>query len=309
MVQGTIREVYGISPVKNKPLVAYFTIIALLSAGFIVLMKSLGQKGNYIAALYMLGPAIAAILTRMLFCERKLKDANLKFGKAIDYLKYWAVALGVTILSLAVCALLGSIKWDLSGQVFLSQLAQQFALTGQNMNDLPAGPTPQVMLIIYFIGGLTAFNILPGIITGFGEEFGWRGFMFPRMYRIKPWIAFIIGGLIWYAWHIPLVLVIPQTQSFTLALTVLNVAVLAVGSICTHTCLAYVYAKSENVWVTSVAHATLDNVARSFAYFAIMQNQIAANMGLTITMLIVVVFLFFSKEWKVFESYFGREVL
>jgi uncharacterized membrane protein len=70
-----------------------------------------------------------------------------------------------------------------------------------------------------------------------------------------------------------------------------------------------VYAKSENVWVTSVAHATLDNVARSFAYFAIMQNQIAANMGLTITMLIVVVFLFFSKEWKVFESSFGREVL
>jgi hypothetical protein len=35
------------------------------------------------------------------------------------------------------------------------------------------------MLMIYFVGGLTIFNLVPGIITGFGEEFGHRGFMFP----------------------------------------------------------------------------------------------------------------------------------
>lgn len=47
---------------------------------------------------------------------------------------------------------------------------------------------PQMMLLLYFIGGLTVFNILPGVITGFGEEFGWRGLMFPLMYRIRPWL-------------------------------------------------------------------------------------------------------------------------
>ena len=29
----------------------------------------------------------------------------------------------------------------------------------------------------FVIGGLTVFNILPGIINGFGEEFGHRGFV------------------------------------------------------------------------------------------------------------------------------------
>ena len=127
--------------------------------------------------------------------------------------------------------------------------------------------------------------------------------MFPHLYKIKPWMAFIIGGLIWYAWHIPLVLVIPQVQSFTVAQTILNGIILAIGAICTHTFLAYVYVKSGNILVASVAHITLDNAARSFAYFALVQNQMMANVGLTITMLIVVAVLYFSKEWKVFEKY------
>ena len=53
-------------------------------------------------------------------------------------------------------------------------------------------------MIVALIGGLTVFNILPGVVAGFGEEFGHRGFMFPQLYAIKPWIGLIIGGLIWY---------------------------------------------------------------------------------------------------------------
>lgn len=291
---------------KNKQLIIYLIVITLLSAGFIVLIKLMGQKGNYLGAFYMMGPAIAAFITRVFFYKNKFKDANLRFGKVKDYIKYWAISVGISILSFAIFTLLGSIKWDFSGQAFLSQLAQQFALTGKNINDLPPGFTPQIMLLLFFIGGLTIFNIIPGIITGFGEEFGWRGLMFPQMYKIKPWIAFIIGGLIWYAWHIPLVLVFPQIQSFTLLQTIINLGILSLGSICTFTFMAYVYVKSENIFVVSVAHITLDNVARSFGYFVIVQNQIMANLGLTITMLLVVAAIYFSKEWQVFKNYFNK---
>ena len=290
---------------NNKPLITYLTIITLLSGGFIVLIKLLGEKGNYLAAFYMMGPAIAALITRAFFYEKKFKDANLKFGKVKDYAKFWAISLVIAILSFIIYTLLGSIKWDFSGQVFLDQLAKQFALSGKNINDLPSGFTPKIMLVLFFIGGLTIFNILPGIVTGFGEEFGWRGFMFPQMYRIKPWVAFIIGGLIWYAWHIPLVLVLPEAQSLTILQTIMNIFILAMGSVCTFTFLAYVYIKSENIFVVSVAHITLNNVARSFGYFVIVQNQIMANLGLTITMLIVVVVIYFSKEGQVFKNYFN----
>lgn len=292
---------------KNHPLVAFLVIITLLSAGLIVLMKSLGQSGNYLAVPYMLGPAIAAVITRAMFYESKFMDANLRFGRVRDYIIFWAVALGITVLSFISFTFLGSITWDFSGRVFLDQLSQQMSLTGQDINDLPGGLTPQTMLIIYFIGGLTIFNVLPGMITGFGEEFGWRGFMFPQLYRIKPWVAFVIGGLIWYVWHIPLVLVIPsQTQDVTVTQTALNVLVLAISSICTHIFLSYVYVKSGSVFVASLAHITLDNVARSFAYFVILQNQLMANIGLSITMLIVVAILYVSKQMSVFDRYLNR---
>jgi hypothetical protein len=52
---------------KNKSLTAYLVLVALISGGFIVGMKSMGKSGNYLAGLYMLGPAIAAILTRLFF--------------------------------------------------------------------------------------------------------------------------------------------------------------------------------------------------------------------------------------------------
>jgi membrane protease YdiL (CAAX protease family) len=89
------------------------------------------------------------------------------------------------------------------------------------------------MLVIYTIGGLTVFNIFPGFITGFGEEFGHRGFMFSTLYRIKPWVGLIIGGLIWYVWHLPLGLVLPQSIEPLTWQVVLNYLILAVGSVCT----------------------------------------------------------------------------
>jgi len=289
---------------KHKSLIIYLLIVSVLSAGCIISMKFLGRTGFYLAQFYMLGPAIAATIARVFFYKNKFKDANLKIGKIKHYLKFWVFALSITALSYIILTLFGSISWDFSGQTFLIQLSEQMALTGQDINDLPAGLTPQIMLLLYFIGGLTILNIFPGIISGFGEEFGWRGFMFPQMYKIRPWVSFIIGGLIWFGWHIPLILVIPQTYSFTLWQTILNIIVLAIGSICTFTFLAYVYIKTENIFVASVAHITLNNSARSFAYFAIIQDQLMANIGLTITMIIIVGILYYSKELKVFKNYF-----
>jgi membrane protease YdiL (CAAX protease family) len=268
----------------------------------------LGQQGAYLAQGYMLTPAIAAILTRLFFYKPRFKDANLRFGRFKDYIRFWLISIGITALSYALFTLLGSITWDLSGKAFLDRLTQQLATAGQDINaSLPPGFTPHMMLIIFTVAGLTVFNIIPGIITGFGEEFGHRGFMFPLLYRIKPWIGIIVGGLIWYAWHLPLMLVIPQTVEYSLWQMILNFIILAIGSVCTFTYLAYVYVKSESVWVTSVAHITMNNVAASFSYYVIVQNQVLANIGLTLTMIFVVAILYYRKELNIFREYFNRK--
>lgn len=289
---------------NHKPLIAYFVILIILCIAFIVGAKMLGEQGMYLAQGYMLTPALAALVTRLFFYENKFKDANLRFGRLGDYGKFWLVSLGITALSYVFFTFFGAIRWDFTGQEFLTRLSAQFAAAGQDIEaNLPPGFTPQTMLLIYFVGGLTVFNILPGLVTGFGEEFGHRGFMFPALYRIKPWIGILIGGLIWYAWHLPLALVIPQTAEIPLWQSI----VLGIGSLCAFIYLAYVYVKTRSVWVASFAHIVMNNSASAFSYFAVIQNQLLANVGLALTMIIVAALLVRKGALETFAEYFRVE--
>lgn len=291
---------------KRYSLILYFLVLFILCAGFIIGAKSMGQQGAYLAQGYMMTPAIAALLTRGFFYPPRFSDANLRLGRLKDYFKFWLISLGITAISYILFTALGGVTWDFSGRSFLEKLTQQFAAAGQDVQStLPAGVTLKMMLFIYAIGGLTVLNIFPGIITGFGEEFGHRGFMFPLLYQIKPWIGIIIGGLIWYLWHVPLTFIIPQATRFSIGETALNLVILALGSICTHTYLTYVYTKSESVFVTALAHITMNNAAASFSCYAMIQNQIACNIGLTLTMLLTIAILYYRKELQVFTKYFS----
>lgn len=289
----------------HKPLTAYFLVLIALCAAFIVGAKMMGEQGMYLAQGYMLTPALAALITRLFFYEKKFKDANLRFGRLGDYGRFWLVSIGITALSFVFFTLFGAIQWDLTGDEFLRRLAEQFAAAGQDMQaNLPPGFTPRTMLLVFFIGGLTVFNIMPGLITGFGEEFGHRGFMFPALYRIKPWIGIVVGGLIWYVWHLPLAFVIPQTAETPLWQSILNFIILAVGSLCTFIYLAYVYVKTRSVWVASFAHIVMNNSAQSFSYFVTIQNQLLANAGVVVTMLIVAAILIRKGALETFAEYF-----
>jgi len=281
----------------SKSLVAYIVILVLLCAGFVVGARLLGQQGVYLASAYMLTPALAAILTRLFFYGPHFKDARLRFGKWRDYFRFWLYSLAITAFSFALYTSFGAVRWDLSGKVFLDLLAQQFALAGQDINaSLPSGMTPQMMLWLYFIGGLTLFNILPGVITGFGEEFGHRGFMYPLLFPKRPWLGLAVGGIIWYLWHQPLLLIVPAAAPLPLWQAIVDQIGAIIGAIGTHIYLCYVYRKSNSIFVPSIAHITLNNAARSLSYFVVLQSQFAANLAQNLTFLIILLILYFSKE-------------
>lgn len=290
---------------KHKPLIAYLLLVTVISGGLIVAMKAMGERGFYLAAVYMLGPAVAALITRIFFHDGKFRDAHLRFGRIKHFLQFWIICLVIVAVSNLMYTLVGSVTWDFSGDTFLKQLEKQMAASGQDMTDLPEGFTPKTMLLLFVVGGLTVFNI-PLIITGFGEEFGWRGLMFPLLYRIRPWMGFVIGGLIWFAWHVPLIFVLPQTHSLTNVEHALNTIVLAAGSVFAFTFFAYVYIKSQSIWVVSFAHTVFNNAARSFGYFVTVENQVMANLALTVTMGAVVAWLYWRKELQVFQKYFEQ---
>jgi membrane protease YdiL (CAAX protease family) len=125
--------------------------------------------------------------------------------------------------------------------------------------------------------------------------------MFPALYQINPRVGFIIGGLIWFAWHIPIQFMNPQTIEVPVWVSILNYLILTVGSVCMFAYLAYTYVKSGSVFVTSIAHITMNNAAASLSYFVIIQNQTLANLGLTLTMLVIVISMV-SRKMFVFDE-------
>jgi membrane protease YdiL (CAAX protease family) len=289
--------------VKRNPLIAFLAVTAVLSAGFILAMKLLGQRGFYLGQVYMLVPAISAFITRLVFYEPGFSDAHLRLGRLNYYLKFYVATLGIVAASYVLYTAFSSVTWDFTGDTFLSQFGDQLKATGQDINDLPQGLTPKMMLLIFFIGGLTVFNI-PFTLIAFGEEFGWRGFMLPRLYVKGQAAAFVGGGLIWFAWHTLLVLVYPETAHLAPWEHVLNAVILAGGTICTFVFLAYVFVKTESIWAASFAHAVFNNASRSLSYFATVKNQLMANLALTITMALVVAVLYFRGELKIFANSF-----
>ncbi|HSG27912.1 MAG TPA: CPBP family intramembrane glutamic endopeptidase [Candidatus Krumholzibacterium sp.] len=321
----------------DRPLAAYLVLVALISGGFVVGMKVMGQRGNYLAGPYMLTPALAAFFTRWLFYTGKFRDARLSPGNWRNYYRFWGLTLVVVALSYVFFTVFGAITWDLSGESFLSQMEEQMRVTGGSMGDLPEGMTPKMMLWLFFAGGLTIFNI-PMTLAGFGEEFGWRGLMFPELCRrgaaagrtegsadrsgSQPGQVamtsgsgadsrliggFVIGGLIWFAWHLPLMLVMPSLQGFTAAHYAVNGVILAFGSIFTFIFFAWTYARSGSIWVASLVHAVFNNGARSFSYFVRVENQIDANAGLAMTMLLVVAYLYWRGEFRIFGEFLRKE--
>ncbi len=292
---------------NRSSLAIYFALLVTLCAVFIAMARLFDQHAAYLAQAYMLTPAVAALVTRGFFYGPRFSDAQLRLGRLADYGRFWLVSIGITALSFLLFTALGAITWDFTGNAFLQRLTRQLAAAGTDINTtLPPGLTPRAMLVIFFVGGLTVFNILPGLITGFGEEFGHRGFMFPLLYRIRPSMGIVVGGLIWYGWHLPLALVVPGAAERPFWEASLEFVVLAIGSVCTFTYLAYVYVKSRSVWVSALAHITMNNSAASFSYFVVVRNQALANVGLAATMALVVATLYWTGELKVFAERYQR---
>ncbi len=62
---------------------------------------------------------------------------------------------------------------------------------------------------------LYPLNLLTIMLLGGGqEEFGWRGFLLPKLLnKFNPFISSIVIGLIWYIWHIPLYFIKASPQA------------------------------------------------------------------------------------------------
>ena len=132
----------------------------------------------------MFAPAVAHLLTR-LFTKEGFQNTylglNIK-GNA----HYYIASIFVKLLEVSVLMLL---IWG----IFMKGLTLSEAFPMEDMQ----------MKIGTFLLQL-AFSIIL-FFPSFGEEWGWRGYMMPKLMQImnKP-AAIVVGGIIWGLWHAPL---------------------------------------------------------------------------------------------------------
>ena len=154
--------------------------------------------GQFTVLIAMWVPALATLITTRFITHEKINTTLFSFGPSWKPYLVTALVIPLTfiITYLLTWALgLGQPDWQLNS--FFNLMAS----TGVEMSS---APSPNLMLTLIFIVSLTVAPVINSI-AGFGEEWGWRGYLLPRLMPFGKWKAYLLVGVIWGLWHAPLV--------------------------------------------------------------------------------------------------------
>ncbi len=149
------------------------------------------------ATAYMWAPALANIFTRLITKEG-WKDTflGLNFRRAWPYwLAGWFLPALMTVVGAAVFFLIFPQYFDPT----LSTLSKLMAGRPGN-TSLPL----QTLFLLQLVQGILISPILNAPAT-LGEEFGWRGYLQPKLMPLGGRKAMLWIGLIWGMWHWPVI--------------------------------------------------------------------------------------------------------
>lgn len=160
-----------------REIIVFLALTIILSAlAYVPIIQggTMGGGQSKSAGFLMLAPGLAAIITYLVF-EHSLRPIGWRPGK----IKYLLLGL---VIPLIYCIVEYSLVW----------------LIGQGRYN---GQFPPIFPI--FLGTML-FN---GTLSALLEEVGWRGFLVPKMNTLTGFTTTaMITGLIWAAWHYPLII-------------------------------------------------------------------------------------------------------
>src|SRR5262249_55094725 len=92
-----------------------------------------------------------------------------------------------------------------------------------------------------------------GALSAAGEEFGWRGYMLTRLIDARVPRPVLVSGVIWAAWHLPLILSGQYAAGPSPALSAL---VFVLDVVAFAYLVAYLRLATGSVWPAVLAHAS-----------------------------------------------------
>lgn len=197
--------------------------------------------GQLVVAGVMFFPGISAFIVRKWITKEGFKDAGLKIGK---FKYYFQVYIIIPVIFIIVYGL----TW-----IFIQQ--PDFTLNSfVKEYGTPKLPLPALQMIAAIFISTITFSPFLNSTAAFGEEFGWRGYLLPKLMPLGTNKALIISGIIWGLWHAPLVLMgFHYGQHIFLGVIFFTILVMLLGIY-----IGYLRLASGSVIVAAFAHGVFN---------------------------------------------------
>lgn len=156
-----------------------------------------------LTAVVMFFPALGVLITRLLTKEGFRGSwlmPNLR-GNIKTYLLAWFGPSILTILGALLYFLIFPDQFDPDCGYMQATLESM----GATAEDIPI--PLNLLMVVQGIQGIFLGPIM-NFVTCFGEEWGWRGYLLPKLSKRLPLLpTLLISGIIWGLWHAPLTIV------------------------------------------------------------------------------------------------------
>lgn len=232
----------------RRGLSIYLGVVVVVTACIQVAMIRTGRPIEELAGLVfalMWTPTLASVVARVVLREG-VRDVSFRLGGLH----------GLRNLGLAwLCpVLVGAVAY---GGAWLSGLEQ---LSVPEFRPLGPGPSPLAHASARFLFA-AVLNVPLAALSAAGEEFGWRGYMLTRLIAARVPRPILVSGLLWGAWHLPLILSGQYAAGPypLLSALVFLVSVTAAGFVA-----ARVRLDSGSVWPAVMFHAAWNSIIQGF---------------------------------------------
>ena len=214
-------------------------------------------------AAVMFFPAIGVLLTRLVTREG-FKNAWLKpnLKKHLRfYLLAWFGPAILTFAGMGIYFLLVPGSFD--PNCGYMRLTLEAAGT-------PADTIPMPLNLLMLIQAAQAVLLAPimNFVTCFGEEWGWRGYLLPKMKNLLPTVPMLlVTGIIWGLWHAPLTIIGHNYGLGYWGFPFTGIGMMCIFCIVVGVFLSYVTLKTNSCIPAILGHGAINGIGAIGMYF------------------------------------------
>lgn len=267
-----------------KGILVYLAVTFVLTYGveIFVIMPMAGSINinlAYAAQMMIAGvmfiPATGALITRFIMKEKLTKENMMLSINLKGNLKYY----GIAWFGVALMIIFGTVLYFL---VFPNHFDKDMGYMravleagGQSADILQARQFMYVQIAV----GILASPFL-NFVNCFGEEWGWRGYLLPKLQKCFPVVpALLINGLIWGVWHAPLTVMGHNYGTGYWGYPVTGILAMCLFCVVLGIIFSYVTIKTRSCFPAVLAHGMLNGFSAVGIYFTSLEDPYNVFLG------------------------------